>query len=139
MALITRSGKGSPLTIEELDGNFTYLEGLSGASSSNTSTYKVYSAIVDQSGTSAPTAIILENTFGITPSFTYEGVGQYKIVITGELIDNKSVGFASLQNGFAFFNKSIFQQDEFSITSKDSSLNISNNVFTGFIEIRVYE
>lgn len=31
MALITRSGKGSPLTIEEMDGNFTYLESISGS------------------------------------------------------------------------------------------------------------
>lgn len=32
MAIVTRSGKGSALTIEEMDGNFTYLEGLSGGS-----------------------------------------------------------------------------------------------------------
>lgn len=30
MPLITRSGKGSPLTIEEMDGNFTYLESIAG-------------------------------------------------------------------------------------------------------------
>lgn len=39
MALVTRSGKGSPLTIEEMDNNFTYLEGLSGGSSSNNEGY----------------------------------------------------------------------------------------------------
>lgn len=35
MPLITRSGKGSPLTITEMDGNFTYLEGLSGGGDTN--------------------------------------------------------------------------------------------------------
>ena len=33
--------------------------------------YKVYTALLSQSGTNAPTAIVLENTLGVDVSFTY--------------------------------------------------------------------
>lgn len=35
MSLITRQGKGSKLTIEEMDNNLLYLESLSGTSSTS--------------------------------------------------------------------------------------------------------
>jgi hypothetical protein len=41
--------------------------------------YKVYTALLTQSGTNPPTAIILENTFGEIPIFSYLGLGQYTI------------------------------------------------------------
>ena len=31
--------------------------------------YKIYRALLTQSGTSAPTAIVLENTLGVIPTF----------------------------------------------------------------------
>ena len=40
--------------------------------------YKVYTALLTQAGTSAPTAIILNNTIG-TLVFGYSGVGLYTI------------------------------------------------------------
>lgn len=40
---------------------------------------KVYKALLMQSGTSAPTAIVLENTLGVTVSFTREFAGQYVV------------------------------------------------------------
>ena len=46
--------------------------GGSGASS------KIYSCLVSQSGTSIPTQIILENTIGLTLTWSYVGVGNYK-------------------------------------------------------------
>lgn len=39
MSIITRSGKGSPLTISELDGNFTYLESISSGGVDNFNHY----------------------------------------------------------------------------------------------------
>lgn len=44
--------------------------------------YKVYTALVTQTGTDAPTAIVLENTLG-NITFTRTGVGVYHIVSDG--------------------------------------------------------
>jgi hypothetical protein len=54
MPLITRQEKGSKLTIEEMDGNLTYLD--------NKVPYKVYTALLTQTGTDDPVATVLENT-----------------------------------------------------------------------------
>ncbi len=43
------------------------------------SPYKVYTALLTQTGTSAPTATILKNTLGVTPTFTYTTNGDYDI------------------------------------------------------------
>jgi hypothetical protein len=39
--------------------------------------YKVYTALLTQSGTNAPVATVLENTIDATLLWTYIGVGQY--------------------------------------------------------------
>ena len=41
--------------------------------------YKTYVALLTQSGTSAPTATVLENTLGFTPVWVYVGIGGYAI------------------------------------------------------------
>lgn len=51
--------------------------------------YKVYRALLTQSGTSAPTAIVLENTLG-TVTFGYTGIGTYSVTATGLLTLNKT-------------------------------------------------
>jgi len=40
---------------------------------------KIYKALISQSGTSDPTAIVLENTLGEVPTFTYVAVGDFII------------------------------------------------------------
>lgn len=45
--------------------------------------YKAYSALISQTGTSAPTAVVLENTLGGTPVFSYVGSGEYRLTLTG--------------------------------------------------------
>jgi hypothetical protein len=52
--------------------------------------YKVYVALISQSGTSAPTAIVLENTLSGTPTFSYSTPGNYGILLTGEFIEDKT-------------------------------------------------
>lgn len=41
--------------------------------------YKVYTALLTQSGTNAPVATVLENTLGFTPTWIYSDVGTYQI------------------------------------------------------------
>ena len=49
------------------------------ASSGSESSYLVLSLSISQSGTSAPTAVELENTLNESYSFSYDGVGAYFI------------------------------------------------------------
>jgi hypothetical protein len=46
---------------------------------SNTRPYKVYTALLTQTGTDAPTAIVLENTLGFVPNWQYINIGTYTI------------------------------------------------------------
>jgi hypothetical protein len=41
--------------------------------------YKVYTALLTQSGTDAPVATVLENTLGYAITFNYQGVGMYSV------------------------------------------------------------
>ena len=45
--------------------------------------YKVYRALLSQTGTNAPTAIVLENTLGGIVTFSYVSPGLYNINSTG--------------------------------------------------------
>ncbi|HLF53538.1 MAG TPA: hypothetical protein VI621_14670, partial [Flavobacterium sp.] len=98
--------------------------------------YKVYTALLTQSGTSAPTAIILENTFGVVPTFTYEGVGQYSVTLNGGFITDKTWQMISSNN--------IGSQDKLEIYDNgDDSVWIDTVTSNGKlnktpIEIRVY-
>ena len=52
--------------------------------------YKVYTALLSQSGTASPTSIELENTFGITATFSYISTGHYELYLTGQLTSGKT-------------------------------------------------
>ena len=56
------------------------------------SNYKVYTALLTQSGTGAPVATVLENTIG-NIWFTYDGIGTYLIHSDGLFTGNKTVSF----------------------------------------------
>lgn len=47
--------------------------------------YKIYRALLSQSGAGAPTATVLENTLGEVPSFSYSGTGLYTLDIVASL------------------------------------------------------
>ena len=74
MALILRENKGSKLTIEELDGNFTYLQD----SISSSIPYKTYRALITQTGTNDPTSISLQDDLGDVTFHRYS-TGYYAI------------------------------------------------------------
>jgi len=52
--------------------------------------YNSYTALLTQSGTSAPVATVLENTIG-NIVWTRYGVGNYKGTLTGAFVENKTV------------------------------------------------
>ena len=58
--------------------------------------YKTWVGIITQSGTSAPTAVVLENNLGGTIVWTRSSTGLYIGTLAGLLTTNKTVGFATL-------------------------------------------
>ncbi len=73
------------------------------SSDANSPTYKSYSVKVTQSGTSAPTSNVLENTLGNTPQWTRESLGIYKLT-SSNIISNKTTisGFSLGEDGSSF-------------------------------------
>jgi hypothetical protein len=59
------------------------------ASSGGSASYLVYTALLSQSGTSAPTATILRNTLSGTPLLSYIASGEYHLTLTGAFPANK--------------------------------------------------
>jgi len=45
--------------------------------------YKIYKALLTQTGTNAPTAVVLENTLGGTPVWSYSSTGYYILTLSG--------------------------------------------------------
>lgn len=101
--------------------------------------YKKYTALLNQTGASAPTATVLENTLGVTPTFTYNDVGEYVI--------NTITAFPNNKTSFIFGNTVDLKADLNSYTgtntldifTRDNSNVLANNILVNtFIEIRVY-
>lgn len=53
--------------------------------------YNVYIATLTQSGTSAPTVSIIENTLGAEPVWTYGAVGSYVCTLSGAFTVGKTL------------------------------------------------
>lgn len=61
-------------------------------SAKNLRPYKAYVALVTQTGTNAPTSIILQNDFASVPTWTRTGVGSYNLAFpNSSLTPNKTV------------------------------------------------
>lgn len=85
-------GAGTRTVITDANGN------LSATDMPPSRPYKVYTALLTQSGTSAPTATVLENTLGGTVVWTRSGVGSYVATLTGAFVLNKT-SFSATVNG----------------------------------------
>jgi len=66
--------------VEMKIGDFKTVTGIGSTSNSD---YKIYRAILNQSGTSAPVATVLENTLGEDVVWAYDGVGLYTGTLAG--------------------------------------------------------
>ena len=108
----------------------------------STSPYKVYTALLTQTGTDAPTAIILENTLGAI-TYEYYGPGFYTILSSNLFTLNKT--FVLIGNKIK--NKE-GELTQFTIEGSTSHITIittneaqskTNNLLANTpIEIRVY-
>jgi len=101
--------------------------------------YKVYTAILTQTGTSAPVATVLQNTLGGTPVWTRTSTGLYTATLTGFFTPNKTALFASVQYFGAAVSPLYTGTDVVGIQTFITSTGVlSDNINGATIEIRVY-
>jgi len=99
--------------------------------------YDVYTAILTQTGTSAPTATVLENTLGGTVVWTYDAEGSYIGTLTGAFTADKTAIFTGGFDGFYFSYRG--SANTVTILTYDETLTLANDYLNkNPIEIRVY-
>ena len=117
--------------------------------------YKVYTALLTQTGTNAPVATVLENTLGGDIIWSYSGTGSYLGTLAGAFTSQKTFfyvyGEATYNNGPNIYNQKIrdiniinngligLNQTELTFTNGVFSSAGNTNSFSNIpIEIRVY-
>ena len=124
----------SPIT-----NNFT-ISSVAAFANSYSLGYTVYTALITQSGTAAPTAVVLQNTTGGTITWTRVSVGSYKAAISGvTFVENKTailLGNTNVAMSIAALRKTTTD------VTFDQAINSSNANADGVsdvtIEIRIY-
>lgn len=105
--------------------------------------YKVYTALLTQTGTSAPVAIVQENTLGLTVTYTYNSVGNYTATAAAAFTLNKTYPDIRLGSSTIVGNQvraSRLNTNEITIETFNSSNSATDGVLNGLglFEIRVY-
>ena len=106
------------------------------------SKYTSYVATLTQSGTSAPTATVLENTTGLTVTWSYLNTGRYFATFSTSLNASKTfilAGSAGASNDTITIRSAISGANSIVVSSKDFSDNyINSTLFNTTIEVRIY-
>ncbi len=108
--------------------------------------YKVYTALLTQSGTASPVATVLENTLSGSVVWTRNAVGEYFGTLTGEFTSNKTVVFMQVGGGggatwgFQFIAARLDDDRVYVVTQiGNSTSDYSDDLLaSSSIEIRVY-
>jgi len=101
--------------------------------------YKVYTALLTQSGTSAPVATILENTLGGTLVWSYVVPGVFYGTLTGAFTLNKTTVLNNITNGNTCVTAVRSSVNDIQIQTRNFSNINENSSMNGMtIEIRVY-
>jgi hypothetical protein len=105
-------------------------------------TYKVYTALLSQSGTDEPTAVVVENTLEADVTYSYIAAGQYVGTSIGMLPDDKIIECKGFVRNFDDLVLSIekLDEDSFRISSTGFDRLGADNLLYGqeSFEIRVY-
>ena len=107
--------------------------------------YKVYTALLSQSGTASPTSLELENTFGITATFSYSSTGYYELYMTSQFTYGRTfiVNGCPDQNpigaSFGIFITEYSDTNKIRLSTMDNNGTFYNDGLDNTsIEIRVY-
>lgn len=107
--------------------------------------YKVYTALLTQSGTSAPTAVILENTFPSAIVWAFSSAGSYVGTLTAAFVENKTQCWIEQSStdtapGTSFKRIVRTGANTVQIDCSDAEENPRNDIIVDTpIEIRVYD
>ena len=103
--------------------------------------YKVYTAILSQTGTGTPTATVLENTLGFTPTLSRTATGVYYVTSNGAFLEEKTVVFITTKSAnlvLGATSKDV-SPDSIIITQKSNVDNTpTDTLVLVAIEIRIY-
>lgn len=115
--------------------NKSYVDGLSRP-------YKVYTALVLQSGTAAPISTVLENSLSGIPTWTYNSAGNYTLTLAGEFTTNKTyVSTISTANPAIFATANVSSVNDIVVQTRTTA-GVGQDAVLGNnhsrIEIRVY-
>lgn len=102
--------------------------------------YKVYTALLSQTGTNAPTATVLENTLGGTVFWSREAAGFYNATLAGVFTLNKTTVLITQGNGQAIYSGYGDASTNYVnlLGSSFSGMQIDNLLDRTTVEIRVY-
>lgn len=124
------------------DGQVLTADGSGGAAWENARSYKVYTALLTQTGENAPVATVLENTLGGTLVWTRISAGAYKATLIGAFPVDKCfflpVAISVPMDGGTSIQMSRISNDEIAIETSNDDI-ISACIDGRWpIEIRVY-
>jgi len=101
--------------------------------------YKVYTALLNQSGTNAPVATILENTLVGDIIWSYDNIGGYIGTLTGVFTNNKTAIMLTASLTGIIINGKVEDMNTISIgTMSIVGPYVDNSLVNTTIEIRVY-
>lgn len=102
--------------------------------------YSVYTALLLQSGTNAPTAIIIENSISDdAPVWSYDGVGTYRITFSSIFSDDTKI-FMQCGGRAGIYEYGYMFGGALRLQTNNQSGSPSNNIMSAytFFEIRIY-
>lgn len=101
------------------------------------SPYKSYVALLNQSGTDAPTATVLENNTGLTFTPSYDDVGLYFLEPDTAPASDKVAVFCT--NGAAAGDVfALWREDKLNISTRSSGAPTDSILSNSAVEIRIY-
>lgn len=107
-----------------------------------TKPYKVYTALLTQSGIEAPTALVLENTLGAIIEYTYISPGQYRVTASNIYTANKTIVFIGGGDQVtlpANYNYEIGSTSTIGLYTKDGTTFSNDKLNNTSFEVRVYD
>lgn len=105
--------------------------------------YKVYTALLTQTGTNAPVATVLENTLGAVPVWSYQSIGTYVLTLTGAFLEGKVISFLNNERSNSIYairrtsNNTL--QIEIAITDSIPFMPTNSLLTAASLEIRTYD
>ena len=105
--------------------------------------YKVYTALLTQTGTSAPVATIFENTLGGSPVWSYQGVGNYVLTLAGAFLSGKVMMFLNNERSNSIYairrTSNSTLEIQISITDGFPFVPANSLLTSASLEIRIYD